>query len=99
MSSKKEVKVIKKEALLLTEIAASKDDRASLRRLRVIFLSSEKVSSIFTTYSPDTIRKLAKLGKLPVARWEPIFRGDAETFRAIHNLQQKEGKINASKRT
>jgi len=60
-------------------------------------ISSEQVSRIFTAYSPATIRKLARNGKVPVAGWsegEPVFRRNSEITRAILRLTRGEGKIN-----
>ena len=55
------------------------------------YLSSEQVSHIFTTYSPGTIRKLAQIGRIPVACWvgrEPGFRRDPETIRVLIDLTE-----------
>ena len=55
------------------------------------YLSSEQVSRIFTVYSPDTIRKLAATGHIPVGCWvghEPEFRRDPETIRVLINLTE-----------
>lgn len=50
------------------------------------FLSSEQMSSIFTTFSSDTIRRHARNGLLPVASWDgadPVFARTPETARAM----------------
>ena len=50
------------------------------------FLTSDQVSRIWTLYSADTIRELAREGKLPVEVWldqEPIFARDSRTIRAL----------------
>ena len=60
-------------------------------------ISSEQVSRIFTAYSPETIRKLAMNGKMPVAGWseaEPVFRRNSEITRAILRLARGEDKTN-----
>jgi hypothetical protein len=50
------------------------------------FLSTEEMSSIFTTFSPETIRSYAREGLLPVAAWretDPLFARTPETVRAM----------------
>lgn len=49
-------------------------------------ISSEQVSQLFTTCSATTLRELAQRGDLPVDHWEPMFRRDAETIRALLSL-------------
>lgn len=54
-------------------------------------ISSEQVSELFTACRPSTLRELAKRGVLPVDHWEPMFRRDPETIRALLKLADTEG--------
>jgi hypothetical protein len=53
-------------------------------------ISSEQVSQLFTSCRPSTLRELARRGVLPVDHWEPMFKRDADTIRAILNLAERE---------
>jgi hypothetical protein len=55
-------------------------------------ISSEQVSQLLTTYRPATIRELAKRGVLPVDHWEPMFKRDAQTIRALLRLVDRNRK-------
>lgn len=55
-------------------------------------ISSEQVSQLLTTYRASTIRELAKRGVLPVDHWEPMFKRDPQTIRALLSLVDEEGK-------
>jgi hypothetical protein len=55
-------------------------------------ISSDQVSRFLTTCRPSTIRELAKRGVLPVDHWEPMFRRDADTIRALLSLVEQEEK-------
>ncbi len=54
-------------------------------------ISSEQVSQMFTACRPSTLRELARRGVLPVDHWEPMFKRDANTIRALLSLAEKEG--------
>jgi hypothetical protein len=55
----------------------------------VSYLSSDQVSELFTSCRPATIRELAKRGVLPVDHWEPMFKRDATTIRALLSLTER----------
>ena len=60
-------------------------------------LSVKQIANVFTTYAPTTVRELARKGKLPVALWadhEPMFKGDAQTIRALVSLAEGEDQTN-----
>ncbi len=57
-------------------------------------ISSEQVSQLLTTHRPSTIRELARRGLLPVDHWEPMFKRDPQTIRALLSLVDEEGKHN-----
>ena len=53
------------------------------------FLNAEQITWIWTAWGAESIRELARKGKLPVAFWvgkEPLFSRDMQTVLAMTRL-------------